>query len=113
MLFRSPEFGGDGAFSLDNLDGQNFAKIDINNAGNQLYSLQMIQNLSLGNGGKYKVSFDAKSTAPRSIMVKAGAGAPGGWVKYSNEESFNLTSELQSYEFTFDMLNETDIASRL
>ena len=110
---KLPEFGGDGAFSLDNLDGQNFAKIDINNAGNQLYSLQMIQNLSLGNGGKYKVSFDAKSTAPRSIMVKAGAGASGGWVKYSNEESFNLTSELQSYEFTFDMLNETDIASRL
>lgn len=73
----------------------------------------MIQNISLANGGKYKVSFDAKSTAPRNIMVKTGAGASRGWVKYSNEESFQLSDELKNYEFTFDMLNETDIASRL
>jgi beta-glucanase (GH16 family) len=108
-----PEFGGDGSIIVENIDGTNFARTDIANPGSQLYSLQMIQNISLGNGGKYKISFDAKSTAPRSIMVKAGAGASRGWVKYSNEESFNLTGELQSYEFTFDMLNETDIASRL
>lgn len=110
---KLPEFGGDGSLEVEEIDGKNFARTDITNPGNQLYSLQMIQNLSLGNGGKYKVSFDAKSTAPRSIMVKAGAGPSHGWVKYSNEETFNLTSELQSYEFTFDMLNETDIASRL
>lgn len=108
-----PDFGGNGTFSLDNLDGQNFAKIDITNPGSQLYSLQMIQNISLANGGKYKVSFDAKSTAARNMMVKTGAGPSRGWVKYSNEESFKLTSDLQRYEFTFDMLNETDIESRL
>ena len=110
---RLPEFGGDGSLTVEDVNGMNFARTDITNPGSQLYSLQMIQNLSLGNGGKYKVSFDAKSTAPRNIMVKVGAGASRGWVKYSNEVSFNLTSELQSYEFTFDMLNETDIASRL
>jgi beta-glucanase (GH16 family) len=110
---RLPEFGGGGSLTVDGINGINFAKTDISNPGAQLYSLQMIQNISLGNGGKYKVSFDAKSTAPRSIMVKAGAGASLGWVKYSNEESFNLTGELQSYEFTFDMLDETDIASML
>ncbi|MEH7444107.1 carbohydrate binding domain-containing protein [Bacillus sp. JJ1122] len=108
-----PEFGGNGQVSVDSLEGKNFAKINIENPGSQLYSLQMIQNISLANGGKYKVSFDAKSTAPRNIMVKTGAGASRGWVKYSNEESFKLSSELQTYEFTFDMLNETDIASRL
>ncbi len=110
---KLPEFGGAGSLDVEEIDGANFAKTSITNAGSQLYSLQMIQNISLGNGGKYKVSFDAKSTGPRSLMVKAGAGPKRGWVKYSNEESFNLTSELQSYEFTFDMLNETDIASRL
>ncbi|WP_404330930.1 carbohydrate binding domain-containing protein [Mesobacillus maritimus] len=108
-----PEFGGAGSLSVGDINGTNFAKTDIVNPGEQLYSLQMIQNISLANGGKYKVSFDAKSTAPRNIMVKAGAGASRGWVKYSNEVSFNLTSELKSYEFTFDMLNETDISSRL
>jgi len=108
-----PDFGGAGSLSVQNLDGTNFAKTEISNAGSALYSLQMIQNISLGNGGKYKVSFDAKSTADRSMMVKVGAGAEGKWVKYSNEESFQLSDELQTYEFTFDMLNETDIASRL
>ena len=110
---KLPDFGGAGNLEVEEIDGKNFARTDITNPGNQLYSLQMIQNLSLGNGGKYKVSFDAKSTEPRSIMVKAGAGGSRGWVKYSNEVPFNLTNELQSYEFTFDMLNETDIASRL
>jgi hypothetical protein len=108
-----PEFGGGGSLSVEDINGTNFARTDITNPGFQLYSLQMIQNISLGNGGKYKVSFDAKTTAPRNIMVKVGAGASRGWVKYSNEEMFNLTGELQSYEFTFDMLNDTDIASRL
>jgi len=110
---KLPEFGGDGSLTVENLDGTNFAKTEISNPGSQLYSLQMIQNISLGNGGKYKVSFDAKSTAARSMMVKVGAGAERGWVKYSNEESFQLSDELQTYEFTFDMLNETDIAARL
>lgn len=108
-----PEFGGGGSLSVEDINGTNFARTDITNPGSPLYSLQMIQNISLGNGGKYKVSFDAKTTAPRNIMVKVGAGASRGWVKYSNEEMFNLTGELQSYEFTFDMLNDTDIASRL
>ncbi|GAM14429.1 hypothetical protein [Mesobacillus selenatarsenatis] len=34
-------------------------------------------------------------------------------MKYSNEESFQLSDELKNYEFTFEMLNETVIASRL
>ncbi|WP_176167279.1 carbohydrate binding domain-containing protein [Mesobacillus jeotgali] len=106
---KLPEFGGNGSLTVED----NFARIDSTNPGSQLYSLQMIQNISLGNGGKYKVRFDAKSTAARSMMVKVGGGAERGWAKYSNEESFNLTSELESYEFSFDMLNETDIASRL
>lgn len=110
---KLPEFGGAGSLDLEEIDGTNFARTDILNPGSQLYSLQMIQNISLANGGKYKVSFDAKSTAARNIMVKTGAGPTRGWVKYSNEESFKLTSDLQRYEFTFDMLNETDIASRL
>jgi beta-glucanase (GH16 family) len=110
---KLPDFGGTGSLEVEEINGKNFARTDILNPGSQLYSLQMIQNISLANGGKYKVSFDAKSTAPRNIMVKTGAGESRGWVKYSNEESFKLTSDLQSYEFTFNMLNETDIASRL
>lgn len=108
-----PDFGGDGTINVESMDGVNYAKITPTNPGNQLYSLQLIQNLSLGKGGTYKVSFDAKSTANRNMMVKLGAGPERGWVKYSNEETFSLTDQLQSYEFTFDMLAETDLVSRL
>ena len=108
-----PDFGGNGAITTEAIDGSNYAKTSITNQGNQLYSLQLIQNLSLGYGGKYKVTFDAKSTANRNVMVKVSAGADRGWVNYSNEETFQLTNQLKSYSFTFDMLNETDIAARL
>ncbi|MFC0190078.1 carbohydrate binding domain-containing protein [Fictibacillus aquaticus] len=108
-----PDFGGAGSVAVENVNGENFAKVNVDNPGSQLYSLQMIQNVSLGKGGKYKVSFDAKSTAARNMMVKLGAGPERGYVKYSNEESIKLGSELQRYEFTFNMLNDTDIASRL
>jgi hypothetical protein len=47
------------------------------------------------------------------MMVKVGAGASRGWVKYSNEESINLSDQLQTYDFTFEMINETNIESRL
>ncbi|WP_246944893.1 carbohydrate binding domain-containing protein [Bacillus pinisoli] len=108
-----PDFGGNGSINVDSINGVNYAKISPSSPGNQLYSLQLIQNLSLGKGGKYKVSFDAKSTGNRNMMVKLGAGAERGWTKYSNEETISLTDQLQSYEFTFDMLAETDLASRL
>ncbi|WP_246055333.1 carbohydrate binding domain-containing protein [Pseudalkalibacillus caeni] len=108
-----PDFGGNGSFSIENIESRNFLKTEVTEPGSQLYSLQLIQQLSLGKGGKYKVSFDAKSSTDRNMMAKVGAGASRGWTKYSNEETFNLTDELKSYEFTFDMVNETDIAARL
>jgi beta-glucanase (GH16 family) len=108
-----PEFGGSGSLEVESMNESNFAKTNITNPGSQLYSLQLIQNLSLGKGGKYKVSFDAKSNGSRNMMVKVGAGASRGWVKYSNEETIKLTDQIQTYDFTFDMINETDILSRL
>ncbi|MFC7373414.1 carbohydrate binding domain-containing protein [Fictibacillus iocasae] len=108
-----PDFGGAGSVAVENVNGENFAKVSVDNPGSQLYSLQIIQNVSLGSGGKYKVSFDAKSTSDRNMMVKLGGGPSRGYVKYSNEESVKLSSDLQRYEFTFNMLNETDIAARL
>jgi beta-glucanase (GH16 family) len=112
-IVQLPEFGGAGWIEVDTINETNFAKTSITNPGSQLYSIQLIQNLSLGKGGKYKVSFDAKSTSPRNMMVKVGAGASRGWVKYSNEETISLSDQLQTYDFTFDMINETDIESRL
>ncbi|MGV2939603.1 carbohydrate binding domain-containing protein [Mesobacillus sp. LC4] len=108
-----PSFGGDGGITTDTINGEAFAKVEVKNPGNALWSLQKIQLLSIASGGKYKVSFDAKSTSNRNMMVKVSGGADRGWAKYSNEEIIELTSEVQSYEFSFDMIQDTDLAARL
>ncbi|WP_280846805.1 carbohydrate binding domain-containing protein [Mesobacillus selenatarsenatis] len=108
-----PSFGGDGGITTDTINGEAFAKVEVNNPGNALWSLQKIQLMSIASGGKYKVSFDAKSTGNRNMMVKVSGGADRGWAKYSNEEIIELTSEVQSYEFSFDMIQDTDLAARL
>jgi LPXTG-motif cell wall-anchored protein len=108
-----PDFAGEGSITTDDINGETFAKVDVINQGNALWSLQKIQLISIASGGKYKVSFDAKSTGNRDMMVKVSGGADRGWTKYSNEEKIELTSELKSYEFSFDMMQDTDIAARL
>ncbi|SHN24063.1 carbohydrate binding domain-containing protein [Gracilibacillus kekensis] len=106
-------FGGNGSIATDTLDGDSFAKIDITQAGNATHAVQLIQNMTLGTARHYKVSFDAKAAATRNINVKASGGASRGWASYSSNESFALTDEVQSYDFTFQMGAETDPLARL
>lgn len=112
-LVTLPDFGGQATVEEEVINDKNFAKITPHIPGSFLHSVQAIQNVSLGKSGRYKVSFDAKSTAERQIAVKAGGGADRGWTKYSNEESIKLSENLESYAFTFDMLADTDLAARL
>ena len=108
-----PDFGGVGSIDVIDLAGARFADISIDQAGSQPYSHQLIQNVSLGKGGHYKVTFDAKADAARSIAVKVGGGPERGYAKYSDEGSFDLTTDVQTYSMTFDMTEETDLAARL
>ncbi|MDX5979654.1 family 16 glycosylhydrolase, partial [Exiguobacterium profundum] len=108
-----PDFGGVGSIDVIDLAGARFADISIDQAGSQPYSHQLIQNVSLGQGGHYKVTFDAKADATRSIAVKVGGGPERGYAKYSDEGSFDLTTDVQTYSMTFDMTEETDLAARL
>ncbi|QUP87133.1 carbohydrate binding domain-containing protein [Exiguobacterium sp. PFWT01] len=108
-----PDFGGVGSIDVIDLAGSRFADISIDQAGSQPYSHQLIQNVSLGQGGHYKVTFDAKADAARSIAVKVGGGPERGYAKYSDEGSFDLTTDVQTYSMTFDMTEETDLAARL
>ncbi len=94
-------------------EGQRMADVTIDQPGSQTYSHQLIQNVSLAQGGRYQVSFDASSTADRKMMVKVGGGAERGYTKYSNEQSIALTPSVKRHTFTFDMAAETDLAARL
>ncbi|MCC9625358.1 carbohydrate binding domain-containing protein [Thalassospira sp. MA62] len=108
-----PDFSGVGSIDVIDLAGSRFADISIDQAGSQPYSHQLIQNVSLRQGGHYKVTFDAKADAARSIAVKVGGGPDRGYAKYSDEGSFDLTTDVQTYSMTFDMTEETDLAARL
>lgn len=108
-----PDFGGRGTVDVTELAGTRFADVSIEQPGSQPYAHQLIQNVSLGQGGHYKVSFDAKADAARSIAVKVGGGPDRGFAKYSDEGSFDLTTEVNTYSMTFDMTEATDLAARL
>ncbi|TFD92860.1 carbohydrate binding domain-containing protein [Jeotgalibacillus sp. R-1-5s-1] len=108
-----PDFGGQASVSLEDLNGQTFARTDIQNGGSQPYSVQLIQDVTIGKGRYYKVSFDAKSTQSRNINVKVSGDADRDYATYSSSESFALSSDLKTYEMTFQMTEETDVAARL
>ncbi|MGR3763041.1 carbohydrate binding domain-containing protein [Rossellomorea sp. NS-SX7] len=108
-----PDFGGSGTITKETIDGVSFAKTAVTNPGNALWALQLIQNVSIAEGGLYKVSFDAKSDTNRTMMSKVSGGAERGYANYSGEQTIQLTNTVQSYEYTFTHRQDTDIAARL
>ncbi|OPH46570.1 hypothetical protein BC351_13815 [Paenibacillus ferrarius] len=104
---------GDGNVSIvqDPVKG-NAAKVTVTNAGDQLYSIQLTQMpLMLEQGKAYKVTYDAKADAPRSIMSKV-SQYQGSWTPYSGEVTGQLTDQWQTYEYSFNMKSKTDNNTR-
>ncbi|GGM28801.1 hypothetical protein GCM10011351_13500 [Paraliobacillus quinghaiensis] len=112
-LVYMPDFNGNASASVEDINGDSFAKVDITEGGNQPYSVQLIQNVTVGKGRWYKLSFDAKSTTDRNLNVKIGGGPDRGYVAYSPNTDFNLTDEIQSYELIFQMQQDSDPLARL
>ncbi|WP_245579622.1 carbohydrate binding domain-containing protein [Alteribacter aurantiacus] len=108
-LVHLSEFNGDASVSVEDT----FAKVDINAAGSQTYAVQLIQNVTLGKGRWYKLSFDAKAAADRSMNVKLGGGPERGYTAYSPSRDFGLTTDVESYEMTFQMQHDSDALARL
>jgi hypothetical protein len=105
--------GGVGSVQVDPLNGINFAKINISTPGSQNYSVQLLHTVSLVKGHYYKLTFDAKSTKSRNVDVKLTGRADRGFVAYSKVLSASLSDQLQSYSLSFQMAQDTDIASRI
>ena len=97
---------------VDDPDKGKAAKVTVDQAGDQLYSLQLTQMpFFLEQGKAYKVTFDAKADAPRSIMSKL-TEFQGGWTAYSGEVTKQLTTEWQPYEYVFNMTKASDNNAR-
>lgn len=105
--------GGAGGLTIENIDGKNYAKVSITNAGNQPYSIQPLGIVSLAKGRYYKLSFDAKSDDSRNMSVKLTGGSSRGFAAYSQALQADLNNEFNHYELPFQMKQDGDIAARI
>ena len=102
-------FGGAGEVSV--VDGE--ANVTISDPGDQPYAVQFVQpNLPLENGERYKLSFDARSSGDRGMVVNV-SGPEQGFARYLSDKSIDLSSNYQTYSYEFDMENGTDPHSRI
>lgn len=107
------QFGGAAKLDIKELDGTKLAKTSIQQPGYETHAVQLIQHVTLGKGRWYKLSFDARSDANRSMAVKLGGGESRGWSVYSDNYDIQLTNSLQRFERVFQMSADTDKLARL
>ena len=101
--------GGQGSASIrDN-------KIIINSQsqGTEDYSLQLLQaGLPLKKNGIYKLSFDAKASEARNMLV--GITSPDrGYIRQFQDTLVDLTTDFQTYSYEFTMKDYDDANGRL
>ncbi len=87
--------------------------ISTQNDGDVDYSVQLVQgNLPIAQDGKYKVTFDAKATEDRDMIVCVSA-PDNGWIRYLADTPVALTTDWQTYTYEFTMTEENDPNGRL
>ncbi|MBQ2117355.1 MAG: carbohydrate binding domain-containing protein, partial [Lachnospiraceae bacterium] len=105
---------------LTALEGEATAEIKDNalhiyttNAGTVDYSVQIVQpNIPMKNRCEYTLSFDAYADSVRTMKTGI-TGPDNGYVRYFNDTLVELTTEKQTYTYTFTMQNATDANGRL
>ncbi len=87
--------------------------VDIDNAGTVDYSVQLVQpNIPIQKGGTYEITFDAWASDDRAMLV--GISAPDlNYIRYMSDTPAELTTEKQSYTYTFTMEQDSDPNGRL
>lgn len=87
--------------------------IKTENAGSVTYSVQIVQpNIPMKKGGQYKLSFDAYADEARTMITDI-TGPDKSYVRYLEDTTLDLTTEKQSYEYTFTMEKDDDANGRL
>lgn len=102
-----------GGVASFNTNGEDGLKVAISNGGSSSFSVQLLDHMPLRRNKHYKLTFEAKSDAPRAITTQFGGGADRGWSKYSDSYSSTLNSEWKQYEYGFDMASTSDPYGRL
>ncbi len=99
-----------GKASVSNTDSQ--MEVAVEDAGTLDYAVQVFQDgFKLYQGGKYTLTFDAKSTVNRKFTARIQIN--GGDYHAYVEKVFDLTDKLQTYTLELDMTEASDPAPRL
>ena len=105
---------GDATFAVDSImEGNDTAlAVDIKSVGDKDYSIQVKQDgVKLEKGKTYRLKYDARSTANRTISVCMQKNG-GDWAVYSGDDNtISLTSEWQTFTREFEMTHETDASA--
>ena len=88
--------------------------LDVSAIGTENYQVQLIQHdLHLEKDQWYEISFDASAAAVRPLEVNVEQHTDP-WASYLQEkQNFEISTEIQTYSFKFQMTAETDTNSRL
>lgn len=101
--------GGKGSAKIENKE----IVISTTEAGKQDYSIQLVQpNLPIRKGGTYMVSFDAYADAARTMKVDVSA-PDRSFARYLADTDADLTTQKQTYTYTFKMEKADDANGRL
>ncbi|MBO6108368.1 MAG: glycoside hydrolase family 9 protein [Eubacterium sp.] len=102
------ESGGSGSSSLENSE----MVVSIRSLGEVQHAVQTYYDgFGISEGAEYELSFDARSTIPREILVRVQLN--GGDYHAYFESPVKLTEQMQSYDYTFTMNEPSDPAPRL
>ncbi len=121
LVLNSDFSSGDSEWTLNVWDGDASGEvqggeylISINSIGAENHQIQLVQpGLFLEEGVTYQVSFNAYAASERQLEVNVEM-ADDPWDSYLPElEYFDLTTEKESYSFTFTMEDPTDVNGRL
>ena len=101
--------GGAGLAKIAN----NQIAITTSNAGEQDYSIQLVQpNLPMKKGAEYELSFKAWADENRTMKVDI-SGPDVNYVRYFNDTEVALTTEPQTFKYTFTMGQADDANGRV
>jgi hypothetical protein len=86
--------------------------VSISNGGNDAWDIHLGQSdINIETGQEYSVFFDAYAENPRTISVLVGKNSAP-WTVYHNTQTFELTTEKQTYSYSFIMNDPSDNQAR-
>ena len=87
--------------------------ISTTEEGTEDYSVQLFQaRIPQVKGSKYRVTFDMRADEPRKAVVAVTAPTAG-WIRYLPDTEFDVSTEMETYTFEYEMTEKDDNNGRL